>query len=316
MKEEPTTKHPAEVFLATMFSPGAGSETTGAGHASRESGLLIGSSTDGLSFRNIRPDTASIYTPPTGMRDPSLLYREGQWYVVYSYGEEVLPLVFLAKSPDLLHWTPIGSLRLAKNTDNNFIDVPQWIVDPEGDVHLIACWDSPHQWVEIHPLSQDPATWGDQANWSGVTTITDHKGQALVQGNSFVALQNGRYYMAFNDIDSTIYYIRTSARLTSGWSAARYLHLENRVNHGDSQSLVFLSDGSLRFYISNGNSQRNVIWYVDSPDLGNTWSSPKVVNFSGFGFGPTGINWANWAHFVRITDPAAIAAMAAANQIP
>ena len=236
--------------------------------------------------------------------------------MVHSYGEDVAPLLFLAKSSDLLHWTPIGSLRLAADTENNFIDVPQWIVDPAGNVHLIACWDNLHHWVEIHPLSADPATWGDQANWSAVTTISDDNGEALVQGNSFVALRNGMYYMAFNDIASSIYYMRTSAGLTSGWSAARQLNLDSIVNRGDSENLVFLSDGSLRFYISNGNFQKNVMWYVDSPDLGITWSSPKVVNFAGFGFGPTGINWANWAHVVRITDPAAIAAMVAANQIP
>ncbi len=305
-----------EVFLATMFSPGIGSATTGAGHASRDSGLLLGVSADGTSFPNMRRSPYPIYLPATGVRDPSMLYRDGQWYMVCSHGEDVEPLVFLAKSSDLLHWAPMGSLRLAANTDNNFIDVPQWIVDPEGDVHLIACWDDPHHYVETHPLSTDPATWGEQANWSPLTPLTDRKGEALVQGNSFVALRNGTYYLTFNDIASTVYYMRTSTDLTSGWSSTRPLNLENMVNHGDSLSLLFLSDGSLRFYISNGNSQRNLIWYVDSHDFGSTWTSPKVVKFAGFGFGPTGINWANWAHFFRITDPAAIASIAAATQIP
>ena len=184
-------------------------------------------------------------------------------------------------------------------------------MDPAGSVHLIACADNLHHWVEIHPFSADPATWGDQANWSAVTTITDHNGEPIVQGNSFVALRNGTYYMAFNDIDSSVYYLRTSASLTSGWSAPRQLNLENIVNHGDSQNLVFLSDGTLRFYISNGNSLKYVIWYVDSPDLGVSWTSPKVLQFTGFS--PPGINW---AHMVRITDPAAIDGMVAADQVP
>jgi hypothetical protein len=140
--------------------------------------------------------------------------------------------------------------------------------------------------------------------------LTDHNGEALVQGNSFVALRNGTYYMAFNDMTSSVYYMRTSASLTSGWSAPRQLSLDSSVNKGDSENLLFLSDGTFRFYISNGNSLKNVIWYVDSADMGVSWTSPKVVNFTGFG-----TNGVNWAQVVRITDPAAIAAMVAANQV-
>jgi hypothetical protein len=286
----------ASVFLATMFS--------GEGHATQDSGLLVAASTDGALFRNIRAGSQPVFSPSTGVRDPIVLYWQGQWWLVYSYGPNVAPLLFLANSSDLLHWTPAGSLRLAADAANNYVDVPQWIVDPAGNVHLIACTDDLHHWVEIHPLSPDAATWGDQANWSPVTTLTDHHGQPLIQGNSFVALRDDTYYMAFNGMDSFVYYLRTSANLTCGWSEARELNLDSRVNHGDSENLVFLADGSLRFYISNGNSLKKVIWYVDSADLGMTWSPPKTVTFAGFD--PPGINW---AQFVWLTDPAALAAV-------
>ena len=75
-----------------------------------------------MSFRNISCDPQPLYEPLTGVRDPSILYWQDQWYMVHSYGESVTPLVFLAKFSDLLHWTRIGSLRLAVNIeDNNFI---------------------------------------------------------------------------------------------------------------------------------------------------------------------------------------------------
>jgi len=278
---------------------------SGEGHASQDAGLLIAASTDGVTFRNIRDSTEPVYAPASGVRDPIISYWRGQWYLAYSYGPNVAPLLFVAKSSDLLHWTSVGSLRLAADAANNYVDVPQWIVDPAGNVHLIACTDDLHHWVEIHPLSPDPATWGDQANWSAVTTITDHGGEPIVQGNSFVALRGGTYYMAFNDIDASVYYLRTSASLTSGWSARRQLNLDSCVNNGDSENLVFLSDGSLRFYISNGNSLKKVMWYSDSTDLGVSWTSPQEVEFAGLG--PAGINW---AQVVRLTDPAAMVAIA------
>src|SRR5260221_14733759 len=114
---------------------------SGEGHAPRDSGLLIAGSTDGVTFRNIRDSSEPVYAPASGVRDPSLLYRQGQWHLVYSYGPNVAPLLFLATSPDLLHWSPAGWLRLAADTANNFVDVPQWIVEPTGagDVSL-DCW--------------------------------------------------------------------------------------------------------------------------------------------------------------------------------
>ena len=117
--------------------------------------------------------------------------------------------------------------------------------------------------------------------------------------------------MAFNDIDSTVYYLRTSTSLTSHWSLARQLDLQTFVQRGDSQNLVFLSDGSLRFYISSGNSRQYVMWSVDSQDLGLTWSAPRMLDFAGFG--EKGVNWAN---FVRVTDPNAIASLVAAGHVP
>ncbi len=294
--------NPSEVFLASMFS--------GPGHASADSGLLLAASADGMMFQNIGAGEP-IHTPAGGVRDPAILFWQRQWYLVYSYGPNVLPLLLLARSPDLWHWTPLGSLRLAADTANNFVDVPQWIVDPAGQVHLIACVDSNHHWVELHPLSADPATWGDQAQWSAVTTLTGHDGAPLVQGNSFVALRNDTYSMAFNGVDATVYSLRTSASLTAGWSPARQLDLDGRVNNGDSENLLYLANGSLRFYISNGNALRGLIWCVESADLGASWTSPRVVRFEGFG-----CQQINWAQIVRIVDPGAIAAMVSAHQVP
>jgi sucrose-6-phosphate hydrolase SacC (GH32 family) len=295
-------ENPTGIFLATMFS--------GKGHASSETGMLVATSTDGVTFNNIHCDTDPVYTPDSGVRDPIVLYWHGHWYMVHSYGGNVSAVVFLAKSPDLVNWTAFGSLRLADDNTNNYVDVPQWIVDQVGNVHVIACTDNNHNWVEIHPLSVDPATWSDQSNWSEVTTLTDYSGEALVQGNSFVTLRNDLYYMGFDDETEGVYHLRTSTDLTSQWSEARSLNIDSDIHRGDSENLMFLPDGRLRFYISNGNPLKYLIWYVDSFDLGFNWTAPNPLRF--WGFSPPGINW---AQIVRITDPDAISAMLAANQV-
>ena len=287
--------NPTERFIATMFS--------GAGHANADSGLLIATSSDGVNFRNLRASHEPIYAPAGGMRDPSVLRWRGRWLLVYSYGHAArrAPLLFLAQSPDLLHWSALGALRLMADGANNYVDVPQWIVDvTTGQVHLIACRDDTHHWVELHPLSPDPATWGDPANWSAPLTLTDTDGAPLVQGNSFVAAHDGGYLMAFNEIAARRYYLRESVNLTEGWSAARLLALDERVNGGDSENLLVLPGGGLRFYISNGNALKKVMWQVDSADGGQTWTAPRVMVFEGFG--PEGVNWAEIYRSDALTD--------------
>ena len=281
-----------ETYFATAFS--------GPGHADERSGLLIASSSDGLWFRNtargLRPD--EWYTPEGGLRDPHLLWWRERFFVVYSYGPNRAPLLFIAASNDLEHWAPWATLQLAADTGNNYIDVPQWMVDPAGGLHLIACVDSNHHWVELHPLSSDPASWADQGNWSPVVDLTDLAGAPLVQGNSFVAVRDGTFYMAFNAIRAEGYFLRTSTSLTTGWSAPQPLALPAFVNGGDSESLLVLGDGRLRFYISNGNALRHLMWQTESTDGGVTWTTPERIYFEGFGGSDI-----NWAQIVRFTDP-------------
>ena len=116
--------------------------------------------------------------------------------------------------------------------------------------------------------------------------------------------------MAFDDMDEGVYFLRTSADLTSGWTEAVKLDIESGVHRGDSENLIFLSDGTMRFYISNGNSLKHVMWYVDSKDFGVTWTSPEPLWFAGFN--SPGINW---TQVVRVTDPTAIANLVDAHHV-
>ena len=72
---------------------------------------------------------------------------------------------------------------------------------------------------------------------------------------------------------------------------------------------MFLPDGTMRFYISDGNSgvespppKHPHMWCVDSQDLGVTWSKPMKLSFNGFM--PPGVNWAQ----VMVVDAALVPA--------
>lgn len=117
---------------------------SGETYASTETGLLVALSEDGIGFRNIRQSAEPIFTPPGGIRDPMVLYQDHHWYLVYSHGGANSSLVFVATSTDLLNWNLVVTLRLMEDRADyyNFVNVPQWIVDPEGKIHIIACTDT------------------------------------------------------------------------------------------------------------------------------------------------------------------------------
>ena len=62
-------------------------------------------------------------------------------------------------------------------------------------------------------------------------------------------------------------------------------------------------------YTCGGNFKRPKMWFVDSCDLGKTWTSPRELHFKGFK--PPGINWAQIA---RVVDAAGISGMVSRHQ--
>ncbi len=290
------------VFVATMsrdYNPNGG--------------MYVATSDDGVHFTNAANDATPVYAPETGVRDPSVIWYQGLFRMVYTHGwpgESVPKVLCLATSPDMVHWTPQGTIHLGKPTGNNIVDVPQWIIDPAGGVHIICCIDDTHEWVEVRAASADSAAWGDAASWTAPARLRDANGAPLVQGNSFVAYRAGVWYMIFDpfigaDWNKARYYLRTSADFVAGWSDPVLLDLDSVVNGGDAENVLFLPGGAMRFYVSNGNRQNHQIWHLDSLDNGLHWTSPGLLSFEGFGTP----RFVNWAQIAMLTDASAIAAL-------
>jgi hypothetical protein len=271
-----------------------------------DTGLFISRSDDGIHFTNIAIDSNAIHRPATGVRDPSLYNRDGVWWMVYTYGRpgpSQPATMYLATSTDLLSWTPAVTLQLAAaNPSNNLVDIPQWITDDSGNVHLVSCIDSSHHYAEIHPLnSSDASTWGNASNWSQPVELTDVNSGPIVQGNTFIAPKDGVYYMVYDPVYTGEYYLRTSSSLTSGWSAPTPLDLGATRTGGDVENLIALDDDTLRLYISSGNRQEYKIWCLESQNNGATWSDVGLTAFSGYS--GIEINWAQIQRFDVAPEP-------------
>ena len=203
-------------------------------------GMYAAVSPDGIHFTNFVGHSSPLYAPESGVRDPAILFYEGQFWLAYSSGwppEDLAAYLYLATSPDLVTWTFRVAIRASEDTGAS-VDVPQWLIDSSGTVHLIGCIGATHHWVEIHAKSPDSSTWNAASNWSEKRDLLDHRGTSLIQGNSFVTRSAGTWYMIFDPfaemtmglIDGR-YYLRTSPDLVANWSDARLLDLDSNINN-------------------------------------------------------------------------------------
>jgi hypothetical protein len=225
--------------------------------------------------------------------------------MAYSYGNPgagITHNLYIATSPDLQKWTALVTLNLGASSANNFMDVPNWVVDPSGHIHIVYIEDDGHWVREIHPNSQDPSTWGTAANWSTPVTVTGPGSANLSQGNTFVTCRlGGSCYMGFDpvgggtaDCTSGHYCTRTSSGLTSGWSAAADSNASTSYTGGDVENLSILPSGVFRWYFTSGNNHLFKIYYIESADF-SSWTTPTQVNFLGAQH-----NNMNWAQVVPL----------------
>lgn len=270
-------------------------------------GMYIATSLDGVNFTNAMPHTNPIYTPDTGVRDPMVMWYQGQFWMVYTYGwpaESVPKWLCLATSEDSATWTFRTFIELGKPTGNNLVDVPHWAIGPDGVARIVGCIDDTHEWVEVHAKKADAATWSNPACWTHPAKMLDVDGLPLVAGNSFIACHDGTWYMIFDPyagaggLTDGRYYLRTSTDVVKGWSKPVRLDFPAELNDGDAENVLFLPDGTMRFYVSNGNTKNYNMWYLDSRDHGKTWTGPELLSFEGFGL-PKFVNWAQVAMFTE-----------------
>ena len=106
--------------------------------------------------------------------------------------------------------------------------------------------------------------------------------------------------MAYNTARDHVMYMRTSRHVDQGWSLPRRNTIYCEKDSSESENIIVMENGALRFYVSSSNSLQFKIWYVESMDLGLTWTEPVYLEFKGFA------HRVNWTQVIRVTDPEAI----------
>lgn len=181
--------------------------------------LFLVTSTDGLHFVLMPAN----YTPTSGhvVRDPSIVKIGATWWVAHTNISFTASTSFdIAMSIDGVNFTYVTSVDCSSvtgNTASSFAWAPEWFVDIDGSVHVLAALNSavtPNFSIyEMHPTSSDFTSWSTPVMLTSV-------GGGSVQANiidPFMVRVGTTYNLWFKASDQTIQYA-SSQSLTSGYT--------------------------------------------------------------------------------------------------
>lgn len=110
-----------------------------------ETGVYFAYSLDGLKFEWLNDGRVMLPAPPWGdeslTRDPSILYRDGQFHMVWTTSWNALTIGY-ASSKDLIHWSKPEKIGIWQDrTDVRNTWAPELHWDPEEEEYF-AIWSS------------------------------------------------------------------------------------------------------------------------------------------------------------------------------
>ena len=256
---------------------------------SADNQLLIASSFDGATWES----GSNLYTDSRGLRDPSIIYTAGYYYVAYTilpFSQPVSnPLIAIARSADLIHWTHYTDVSFAAIENVQVVWAPEWFVDNDGSIHILA---SPaistnvgdhsygHDIYEVHPVSNTLLNWSAPAHLTGLPTPTGNPNDGNI--DPFLVKKGGTYYLFF--IWENFSYplcLYKSNNLLGPYSPEKPVNT-NWAKIGsrkEGESVTQMSDGSWRIYYSVNTAGEQLAW-VESYDDWATWSLPTYLTCS------------------------------------
>jgi hypothetical protein len=266
--------------------------------------LFISTSPDGLNWTALNNGNP-VWEPPNWqpffnvVRDPSIIYANGFFWVAYTSGNYGYHAKFaVVRSADLLNWTHVTDVStLLPDAYAPFTWGPFFFQDTDGSVHVFVSIGERFdrdtgqpifklRSYEVHPLNQDFTQWSAPMMVQAPST----------QMNEFWVWREGdKYHAVYVDfLDNGAYVHVTSDNLITGWT--------NRVRLGmDSLEGCFVlkkPGGGYRAYVEG---QPNYGYrYFDFNESFQDRQPPVQVNSSmkmrngKVVAAPTGTTFANW----------------------
>lgn len=212
---------------------------------------------------------SSVYTPAC-LRDPYIRLYFGTYYALYSEGVTYLDI---ATASSLIGtWTRINHISIGSALAFG-VNVPEFIVDQSGGIH-VTIWDGQaSEWWEIHPSSSDPSTFS--SSWSTKANIYDSDNNPIVgTENLYITQYNNIYYLLSSPSQDHLT-IRTSNDVTTGWSGTSTLSVPGLAAPIEGEVPIFIG-GNLAVswaYDDNSTHFTPLSYSVNSAGSSGTWGS-------------------------------------------
>lgn len=255
--------------------------------------LFISVSPDGLNWTALN-NGSPVWQPANWsafnnvVRDPSIIFDNGFWWVAYTSGTYGHHASFgLVRSADLLHWTFVGEIDAtipgaAAQYGTGYDPLtwnPVFFRDGDGSVHLFVNINPVNgsqynPTPSMHPYELHPSN-NDWTQWSAPALV----GLPETDTNEFFAWKTGAVYNAifvdFNDGGAWEY--ATSNSLLDGWQYVRSIHF----NGQEGGMVIPQPGGANRLFLEPGNgSQSPGYRECDSADQFATFTAQQTVTAS------------------------------------
>jgi MYXO-CTERM domain-containing protein len=235
--------------------------------------LSIYTSTDSTNF-TLLSDTG-FGGNTTYLRDPSIMkYTDGKYYIAYTDPNTAsccYPEVHfgIAVSSDLIHWADLTTVKAGVPAVSRAW-APEWFVEGDGTVRVIANIDTGNQLPDFQPYVFT-ALDSTLKSWSGPTAL----GIGADYIDTYVA-KLGTTYHAFIKSETTRYLEHATApSLTGPWT---FVGKDNWAGWGsgmEGPAIVRLDDGTYKMYV-DPQSGGTPCQYMTSSDL-NKWSARASI---------------------------------------
>lgn len=205
--------------------------------AASEQQLRLFVSGNGFDWNSLSPKP--LYRNPTYavggfLRDPSITYYEGAWYVCHTcdfLNSVVIPQFKLIRSYDLITWETLATVSVASISSNFDVWAPEWFIDSDGSLHIFVAVSTGgvttnFQIYEMHPTNlttwrATPKTISTATSSSTTATITTSAAHGFSTSDSVVvtgvnvAGYNGTFTITVTG-STTFTYTTVGSGLASG----------------------------------------------------------------------------------------------------
>lgn len=253
-----------------------------------EQQLRVLRSTDTSSFDGF--GDGIVYRPPPGsnLRDPSLLYHQGCYYVCHTTGDFGAADYFsIIVSENLRDWSHVADVSMSGIPGIQRTWAPEWFRDNDGTVHVLVSatadndMSNKHIIYELHALdANDLSAWsapvpvtGSAFGWTG------NEGRRVGAYDPCVIKRGPTYFMFFFNQYTDYIELASAPSLTGPYTRVGTNNWQGIGTYKEGPCIVYLGGARWRMFFAD--QIYSFLSYTDSTDNWQTWSPSVPVSIPG-----------------------------------